>query len=119
MFEGFKLGEVCVLVVIDIVVWGFDIVELFYVVNYDLLNIYEDYVYCIGCMGWVGVLGYVILFVIVDDVDDLYGIECFIGEFILCVIEVGFELSKLVVEKLLDMCLIKFKKLKKLKKLKV
>lgn len=54
---GFKNGEIDVFVVMDIVVCGIDISELFVVVNFDLFNMVVDYVYCIGCIGWVGVSG--------------------------------------------------------------
>ena len=49
--DGFKSGEVRVLVATDIVARGLDIVELPHVVNYDLPNVYEDYVHRIGRTG--------------------------------------------------------------------
>lgn len=61
MFDVFKCGEIEVLVVIDVVVCGFDIVELLVVINFDLLFSVEDYVYWIGCIGCVGVMGDVLL----------------------------------------------------------
>lgn len=56
-----------VLVVIDIVVCGIDVDELFYVVNFDLFNVLEIYVYCIGCIGWVDVSGVVFFFCDVEE----------------------------------------------------
>lgn len=57
VFVDFKNGVIKVLVVIDIVVCGIDISELFIVVNLDLFNMVVDYVYWIGCIGCVGVSG--------------------------------------------------------------
>lgn len=37
------------------------------VVNYDMVKNIEDYIYCIGCMGWVGKSGVVIIFFIKED----------------------------------------------------
>ncbi|WP_029771704.1 DEAD/DEAH box helicase, partial [Pseudoalteromonas sp. TB51] len=61
--DGFKSGEVRVLVATDIVARGLDIVELPHVVNYDLPNVYEDYVHRIGRTGRAGASGHAISFV--------------------------------------------------------
>lgn len=57
-------GLVDIFVVIDVVVWGFDVECIGLVINYDMLFDSEVYVYCIGWMGWVGCIGEVVLFVI-------------------------------------------------------
>lgn len=51
----------------DVVVCGFDIVLLKYVINYELFYVVEDYVYCIGCIGCVGEKGVVMLLVSIDE----------------------------------------------------
>jgi len=113
--EGFKSGEVRVLVATDIVARGLDIVELPHVVNYDLPNIYEDYVHRIGRTGRAGASGHAISFVTAEDAVDLYGIERFIGELIPRATEAGFEPSNPVPERELDARPIKPKKPKKAK----
>ncbi len=52
--QGFKDGEVRVLVATDIAARGLDIEELPHVVNYELPNIPEDYVHRIGRTGRAG-----------------------------------------------------------------
>ena len=100
--EGFKSGEVRVLVATDIVARGLDIVELPHVVNYDLPNVYEDYVHRIGRTGRAGASGHAISFVTVDDAVDLYGIERFIGELIPRAEEEGFEPANPAAQRALD-----------------
>jgi ATP-dependent RNA helicase RhlE len=100
--DGFKSGEVRVLVATDIVARGLDIVELPHVVNYDLPNIYEDYVHRIGRTGRAGATGHAISFVTSEDAVDLYGIERFIGELIPRAEEAGFEPASPVPERALD-----------------
>lgn len=39
----------------DIVVWGLDFIGVFYVVNVDVFLVEESYIYCFGCVGWMGV----------------------------------------------------------------
>ncbi|KPZ62745.1 DEAD/DEAH box helicase [Pseudoalteromonas sp. P1-7a] len=113
--DGFKSGEVRVLVATDIVARGLDIVELPHVVNYDLPNVYEDYVHRIGRTGRAGASGHAISFVTADDAADLYGIERFIGELIPRAEEPGFEPTSPVPERALDARPIKPKKPKKAK----
>jgi ATP-dependent RNA helicase RhlE len=100
--DGFKSGEVRVLVATDIVARGLDIVELPHVVNYDLPNVYEDYVHRIGRTGRAGASGHAISFVTTEDAVDLYGIERFIGELIPRAEEDGFEPINPVAERALD-----------------
>lgn len=92
----FKFGDICVLVVMDIVVCGLDIEELLYVVNYELLNVLEDYVYCIGCIGCVVVIGEVLLLVCVDEYKLLCDIEKLLKKEILCIMMLGYELDLLI-----------------------
>ena len=111
--DGFKSGEVRVLVATDIVARGLDIVELPHVVNYDLPNVYEDYVHRIGRTGRAGASGHAISFVTTEDAVDLYGIERFIGELIPRATEEGFEPVNPVPERDLDARPIAPKKAKK------
>ncbi|MBH0071608.1 DEAD/DEAH box helicase [Pseudoalteromonas sp. NZS127] len=111
--DGFKNGEVRVLVATDIVARGLDIVELPHVVNYDLPNVYEDYVHRIGRTGRAGASGHAISFVTTEDAVDLYGIERFIGELIPRATEEGFEPVNPVPERDLDARPIAPKKAKK------
>jgi len=113
--DGFKSGEVRVLVATDIVARGLDIAELPHVVNYDLPNVYEDYVHRIGRTGRAGASGHAISFVTADDAADLYGIERFIGELIPRAEEAGFEPTNPVPERTLDARPVKPKKPKKAK----
>ncbi|MCF6441597.1 DEAD/DEAH box helicase [Pseudoalteromonas luteoviolacea] len=114
--NGFKTGEINVLVATDIVARGLDISELPYVVNYDLPNTYEDYVHRIGRTGRAGAEGVAVSFVTLADADDLYGIERFIGALIPRAEESGFVPQNPVPEKALDTRPIKPKKPKKPKK---
>jgi ATP-dependent RNA helicase RhlE len=114
--NGFKSGEISVLVATDIVARGLDIAELPYVVNYDLPNVYEDYVHRIGRTGRAGSDGLAVSFVTSDDANDLYGIERFIGALIPRAHEAGFEPTHPVPEKALDTRPVKAKKPKKPKK---
>ncbi|MBQ4813940.1 DEAD/DEAH box helicase [Pseudoalteromonas luteoviolacea] len=113
--NGFKNGDVNVLVATDIVARGLDISELPYVVNFDLPNTYEDYVHRIGRTGRAGSEGIAVSFVTLADADDLYGIERFIGALIPRAVEPGFEPQNPVPEKPLDTRPIKPKKPKKKK----
>ncbi|KZN37384.1 hypothetical protein N480_14850 [Pseudoalteromonas luteoviolacea S2607] len=113
--NGFKNGDVNVLVATDIVARGLDISELPYVVNYDLPNTYEDYVHRIGRTGRAGSEGIAVSFVTQADADDLYGIERFIGALIPRAEEPGFVPQNPVPEKPLDTRPLKPKKPKKKK----
>jgi ATP-dependent RNA helicase RhlE len=113
---GFKDGEVRVLVATDIVARGLDIQELPNVVNFDLPNVYEDYVHRIGRTGRAGATGEAVSFVTHEDADDLFGIERLIQELIPRKIEPGFEPQNSVPESKLDTRPLKKKKPKKPKK---
>lgn len=60
-----------VFVVMDVVVWGLDIFYVCYVYNYDLFNVFDNYVYCIGCIVCVGMDGKVVVFCVLDEIDQL------------------------------------------------
>jgi len=86
--EGFKKGEVRVLVATDIAARGLDIDQLPYVVNYELPNVPEDYVHRIGRTARAGLSGRAVSLVCVDEAKLLRDIERLIRR----------PLSKLVVE---------------------
>lgn len=80
--EGFKNGDVRVLVATDIAARGLDIPQLPQVVNFDLPNIAEDYVHRIGRTGRAGESGKAYSLVCADEADDLFGIERLIQKLI-------------------------------------
>lgn len=59
----------------DVVVWGLDIDDVFMVFNYDIVCEIEVYVYCIGCIGWVGSIG---LVCILFSEKEVYWVECLV-----------------------------------------
>lgn len=67
VFE-FKSSVCNLLVVKSVAVRGLDVKGVELVVNFDVLNYYEEYVYCVGRMGRVGRKGCVVMFVLEDDV---------------------------------------------------
>ena len=115
---GFKSGDVRVLVATDIVARGLDIQELPHVINYDLPNVYEDYVHRIGRTGRAGASGEAISFVTQETATELFGIERLIQQVVPRIIEPGFEPKLAVPESKLDTRPIKPKKPKKPKKAK-
>lgn len=73
--EGFKKGNVDVLVATDIAARGIDIKELPQVVNYELPNVAEDYVHRIGRTGRADASGRALSLVEAEEVKLLRGIE--------------------------------------------
>jgi len=73
--EGFKSGQVRVLVATDIAARGLDIDQLPHVVNYELPNVPEDYVHRIGRTGRAGNEGQAVSLVCVDELKLLRDIE--------------------------------------------
>ena len=65
--EGFKKGEVSVLVATDVAARGLDIAELPAVINYDLPYSPEDYVHRIGRTGRAGASGLALSLMTGDD----------------------------------------------------
>ncbi|MFC3033599.1 DEAD/DEAH box helicase [Pseudoalteromonas fenneropenaei] len=111
--SGFKSGEVRVLIATDIVARGLDIQELPTVVNFDLPNVYEDYVHRIGRTGRAGASGEAISFVCDETIADLFGIERLIQQVLPREIVPGFEPQFKLPESKLDSRPIKPKKPKK------
>src|SRR5690554_3441247 len=77
---GFKSGTIRVLVATDIAARGLDIPLLPHVINFELPNISEDYVYRIGRTGRAGASGEAISLVSADETTYLRDIEKLIGE---------------------------------------
>ena len=89
--EGFKKGEVRVLVATDIAARGLDIPLLPHVINFELPNIPEDYVHRIGRTGRAGASGEAISLVGVDEMGYLRDIEKLIDQTIPTEVMEGFE----------------------------
>ena len=89
--EGFKKGDVRVLVATDIAARGIDIDQLPHVVNFELPNISEDYVHRIGRTGRAGNEGEAISLVCVDEDEFLKNIEKLIKKDIQKVWVKGFK----------------------------
>jgi ATP-dependent RNA helicase RhlE len=73
--EGFKNGNVRVLVATDIAARGIDIDRLPHVVNYELPNVAEDYVHRIGRTGRAGAQGAAVSLVCAEEHSLLTGIQ--------------------------------------------
>ncbi|MCK9510985.1 MAG: DEAD/DEAH box helicase [Pigmentiphaga sp.] len=73
--EGFKNGDVPVLVATDIAARGLDIDQLPQVVNFELPNVPEDYVHRIGRTGRAGAAGSALSLVDRDEIKLLAAIE--------------------------------------------
>lgn len=71
----FKESKIQVMVATDIAARGIDIIDLPYVVNFDLPNVPEDYVHRIGRTGRAGKEGFAVSLVIKDDLRLLLDIE--------------------------------------------
>lgn len=89
--QGFKDGEIRVLVATDIAARGLDIPLLPYVINYELPNVPEDYVHRIGRTGRAGAGGDAISLVSHDEVEYLQNIENLLKEKIEVKTVEGFE----------------------------
>lgn len=89
--EGFKKGQIRVLVATDIAARGLDIPLLPHVVNYELPNIAEDYVHRIGRTGRAGAIGEAISLVGADELEHVKGIEKLLGITLPTEVRPGFE----------------------------
>ena len=78
----FKSLNIQVLVATDIAARGIDIDDLPCVINFDLLNVAEDYVHRIGRTGRAGLKGEAISLVSADEVQQLSDIEQFIQQLV-------------------------------------
>ncbi|MCO7643829.1 ATP-dependent RNA helicase RhlE, partial [Pseudomonas sp. S 311-6] len=73
--DGFKSGDVAVLVATDIAARGLDIDQLPQVINFELPNVPEDYVHRIGRTGRAGAAGSAISLVDGEEIKLLKAIE--------------------------------------------
>jgi ATP-dependent RNA helicase RhlE len=94
--DGFRNGNVVVLVATDIASRGIDVNQLPYVVNVDLPYLPEDYVHRIGRTGRAGTLGLAVSLFSEDESKQLKSIETLIGRKIKREIVPGFAPSKKV-----------------------
>ena len=73
--DGFRSGEITVLVATDVASRGIDVDGVSHVFNFDLPNVPESYVHRIGRTGRAGALGQAIGFCSVDEAEFLLDIE--------------------------------------------
>jgi ATP-dependent RNA helicase RhlE len=77
--DGFKRGQVKILVATDIAARGIDVANIGHVVNYDLPNCPEDYIHRIGRTARMKRTGRATSFVTFEERDQLYAIETLLG----------------------------------------
>ena len=77
--DGFKRGQVRILVATDIAARGIDVANIGHVVNYDLPNSPEDYIHRIGRTARMKMTGRATSFVTPEDRDQLRAIETLLG----------------------------------------
>jgi ATP-dependent RNA helicase RhlE len=92
--EGFKRGELSVLVATDVAARGIDVDGVSHVVNYDLPNIPETYVHRIGRTGRAGASGIALSFCEDEERPFLVDIERLIGLNVPRVSDHGFPPSR-------------------------
>ena len=78
--EEFRRGDIRILVATDVAARGLDIINLPYVVNYDMPTIPEDYVHRIGRTGRAGESGIAISLVSPEEKRHLQAIEALLGQ---------------------------------------
>jgi len=88
--EGFKSGEIRVLVATDVAARGLDIEDLPVVVNFELPWNPQDYIHRIGRTGRAGATGEAISLVCIDETDLLRGIQRMLRTAIPWTVEEGF-----------------------------
>ena len=88
--EGFKSGDIRVLVATDVAARGLDIEDLPVVVNFELPWNPQDYIHRIGRTGRAGATGEAISLVCIDEVDLLRGIQRMLKRAIPWTVEDGF-----------------------------
>ena len=77
--DGFKRGQVRILVATDIAARGIDVANIGHVVNYDLPNCPEDYIHRIGRTARMKTTGRATSFVTFEERDQLRAIETLLG----------------------------------------
>ena len=88
--EGFKTGEIRVLVATDVAARGLDIEDLPAVVNFELPWNPQDYIHRIGRTGRAGATGEAISLVCIDETDLLRGVQRMLKHAIPWTVEEGF-----------------------------
>jgi ATP-dependent RNA helicase RhlE len=88
--EGFKTGEIRVLVATDVAARGLDIEDLPVVVNFELPWNPQDYIHRIGRTGRAGATGEAISLVCIDETDLLRGVQRMLRQAIPWTVEEGF-----------------------------
>jgi ATP-dependent RNA helicase RhlE len=88
--EGFKSGEIRILVATDVAARGLDIEDLPVVVNFELPWNPQDYIHRIGRTGRAGASGEAISLVCIDEVDLLRGVQRLLKHAIPWTVEEGF-----------------------------
>jgi len=78
--EEFRRGDIRILVATDVAARGLDIINLPYVVNYDMPTIPEDYIHRIGRTGRAGESGIAISLVSPEEKRHLQAIEALLGQ---------------------------------------
>jgi ATP-dependent RNA helicase RhlE len=94
----FKEGKLQVLVATEIAARGLDIVELPYVVNFELPNVPEDYVHRIGRTGRAGAEGVAVALVSSEEKSLLTDIERLLGKSIPRETVEGFDMNAAIAE---------------------
>ena len=77
--DGFKRGQVRILVATDVAARGIDVANIGHVVNYDLPNSPEDYIHRIGRTARMKMTGRATSFVTFEEHDQLRAIETLLG----------------------------------------
>ncbi|MEO8438576.1 MAG: helicase-related protein, partial [Chloroflexota bacterium] len=88
--EGFKSGEIRILVATDVAARGLDIEDLPAVVNFELPWNPQDYIHRIGRTGRAGATGEAISLVCIDETDLLRGVQRMLKQAIPWTVEDGF-----------------------------
>src|SRR6187397_1920653 len=88
--EGFKSGDIRILVATDVAARGLDIEDLPVVVNFELPWNPQDYIHRIGRTGRAGATGEAISLVCIDEVDLLRGVQRMLKKAIPWTVEDGF-----------------------------
>ena len=88
--EGFKSGDIRVLVATDVAARGLDIEDLPVVVNFELPWNPQDYIHRIGRTGRAGATGEAISLVCIDETDLLRGVQRMLKHAIPWTVEEGF-----------------------------